>query len=367
MNQDIKLESIIDDEHDFWAARSTYCLEPPLDLPTSGGFMGSAMLFRSCDLMKSFLDDVLKYEHPLKNQFDFEQRIFKIVLNENPKYMNRFNRLPEKTLHSVWINNNHRVVLDVKSDFVSPWNTNDNIYKDGDFILHLAGNDYSERFRLMQMFDGRVDRQINKYPKIEIANKFQFGDALNKLNLMGNGAEIGVLKGEFSKELLSRWKGNLYMIDTWRHMDDYIDGNSRDDSYHIECLNTAIANTRPYHERAHIIRMSSEEASKIFPDGFFDYIYIDANHDYEFVKNDLKYWYPKLRVGGLFSGDDYIPEEGNKDIWMTDMATGEILEYAGKFGVKMAVDEFASERGYTVNYTTDQPYWRQWYFIKTKD
>jgi hypothetical protein len=66
-----------------------------------------------------------------------------------------------------------------------------------------------------------------------------------------------------------------------------------------------------------IIRKTSEEAARVIPDGSLDMVYIDAIHLYDYVKQDIELWLPKLREGGIISGDDY-----NWD------------------GVKRAVDEF---------------------------
>jgi predicted O-methyltransferase YrrM len=65
---------------------------------------------------------------------------------------------------------------------------------------------------------------------------------------------------------------------------------------------------------------TSEEASKLFDDKSFDFIFIDAEHLYEFVKQDLNNWYPKLKDGGIFAGHDY------------------------REGVKKAVDEYFQSR-----------------------
>ncbi len=51
--------------------------------------------------------------------------------------------------------------------------------------------------------------------------------------------------------------------------------------------------------------MFSHEAAQHVPDGTLDFIFIDANHDYEYVKQDLEVWAPKVRPGGIFSGHDY--------------------------------------------------------------
>lgn len=76
------------------------------------------------------------------------------------------------------------------------------------------------------------------------------------------------------------------------------------------------------------------EAVKRFPDEYFDLIYIDADHSYEGVKKDMEDWWPKLKKGGFFTGDDY---------------TNKRAKYTGVvFGVVEAVNEFAKKRGLTV-------------------
>jgi predicted O-methyltransferase YrrM len=67
----------------------------------------------------------------------------------------------------------------------------------------------------------------------------------------------------------------------------------------------------------------------LFSDEYFDFIYIDGNHSYDAVKDDLTKWYPKLKKGGLIAGDDY-----------SKLAEEKLFNY--NFGVKRAVDEFAT-------------------------
>lgn len=63
-----------------------------------------------------------------------------------------------------------------------------------------------------------------------------------------------------------------------------------------------------------------ERAAKLFADHSLDFVFIDANHEYDSVVHDLATWAPKVKPGGLFAGHDY---QGH-----------------GWDGVKMAVDEF---------------------------
>jgi hypothetical protein len=85
------------------------------------------------------------------------------------------------------------------------------------------------------------------------------------------------------------------------------------------------------------IRLDSIKAAQIFQDKYFDFIYIDASHDYKSVKLNIETYWPKLDTGRYMSGHDYI--NGYKNI------PAEKLRIKGdpvrcEFGVKQAVDEF---------------------------
>ena len=59
-----------------------------------------------------------------------------------------------------------------------------------------------------------------------------------------------------------------------------------------------------------VMKMTTDFAVKEFPDHFFDYIFIDADHQYSAIKQDIKNWTPKVKVGGTISGHDYGTHEG---------------------------------------------------------
>lgn len=56
---------------------------------------------------------------------------------------------------------------------------------------------------------------------------------------------------------------------------------------------------------ATFLRMTSEKATKQFSNGYFDFIFIDGDHSYESVKQDIEMWLPKLKEDGVLAGDDY--------------------------------------------------------------
>lgn len=186
---------------------------------------------------------------------------------------------------------------------------------------------------------------------MEQSSSFRGNVIPNLISKDGVGVEVGVYQGHFSEHLLKSWGGVLYMVDPWRPLDNYIDESNAKDRY--ENINKTIQNIDGYDDRGLMMRMTSYQASKMFPDNSLDFVYIDANHSYESVKEDLKVWYPKVSKGGYLFGDDYLGYDREwwyKDQnWTDDRAKDKEIKENGKslghFGVNSAVDEFVLDKG----------------------
>lgn len=59
------------------------------------------------------------------------------------------------------------------------------------------------------------------------------------------------------------------------------------------------------HGRLHLWRKTSREAAGLVPDASQDFVFIDADHRYEAVLEDIALWRPKVKPGGLLCGHDY--------------------------------------------------------------
>lgn len=195
-------------------------------------------------------------------------------------------------------------------------------------------------------------------------NRKYLSNILNQHDLNTFGVEIGVKQGVFSKHLLSTVNfKKLYLVDPWTDQDRGTYDETHHD--HREDLLACLDNVKPFKGRCEIVKEFSHNAYSLFEDGYFDFIYIDGNHSYEAVLDDLNKWYPKLKVGGLIAGDDYTikPEE---------------LSFNYMFGVKRAVDEFAlqNKRNVSIDLVGEWYYKtvmherellypsRNWYWIK---
>ena len=55
----------------------------------------------------------------------------------------------------------------------------------------------------------------------------------------------------------------------------------------------------------HVLKATTNQASEVYPDSFFDVVFIDADHSYQACSWDIKYWSPLVKPGGLICGHDY--------------------------------------------------------------
>lgn len=174
---------------------------------------------------------------------------------------------------------------------------------------------------------------------------------LNSLGLVGEGAEIGVFRGDFSAHILTHWKGRrLYSIDPWTYQGNHLDKSDVAQAKHDENRKICKERLKVFKKRSMIVPEFSTRAADAFAKHEFaelDFVYIDAAHDYRSVWADLTAWWPRIKVGGIIAGHDYKNSCVRKNL----------------VEVKRAVDDFFRVEGISVNTTTDDNL-PTWYVVK---
>ena len=146
--------------------------------------------------------------------------------------------------------------------------------------------------------------------------------------------EVGVFQGQNFCRMIEHSPKLAVAVDAW--IDDGV--VARNDAAFLQTrLDEQHNNVKLLAEKfpfIKVVRKYSEEAAKDFPDEYFDFVYIDADHSYEGCKTDLEVWYPKVKKGKIFAGDDYSHYHAP----MTGV----------KFEVIKAVNEFAEKNNLIV-------------------
>ena len=200
-------------------------------------------------------------------------------------------------------------------------------------------------------------------PLTELTDRKLVGKWLTKRGIAGEGVEIGCQIGENAERILNLWHGSkLHLVDSWAKWPDalYQDGTNAID------FDKAYQETKDrmaqFHDRAAIWKMSSQTAARMFKGQgkLFDFIYIDANHSYEFMTADLKAWWPLAREGALFGGHDYLTLY--RDCWICEVeqAVNEFFSV----GEQSDPDIFTNPNRRTVHVTQEEGGWPSWWVIK---
>lgn len=127
--------------------------------------------------------------------------------------------------------------------------------------------------------------------------------------------EVGAYLGKSTSFLLveainSGKRLNIFVVDTWKgnlsepdHMQEMAQLGG--DSYNQFIKNMTDGGVI---EAFTPMRMESVVAAQQFANQTVDFVFIDADHRYEFVKADIEAWSPKVKNGGVIAGHDYEPQ-----------------------------------------------------------
>jgi hypothetical protein len=157
--------------------------------------------------------------------------------------------------------------------------------------------DYLERnYKIQEGPDGVLEvANVGRDPHLaELFHKLDF-----KL-----GAEIGVESGVYSEALLkANPQATVYSIDPWAPYRGYKDFTKETT---FSKLQAAARDRLGQYPNSKVLQKFSADALHDFEDGSLDFVYIDANHQFEHVLFDVSEWTKKVRPGGIVAGHDYV-------------------------------------------------------------
>ena len=135
----------------------------------------------------------------------------------------------------------------------------------------------------------------------------ELNDYIKQLGDNVVGCEIGVCHAENFCHMLEMCDNiqKLIGIDPYTEYDDYggpVSQGMTDNFKEVTFQNLELIGAG---DRAEIRIMTSDEAASTIENGYLDFVFIDGNHSQEYVRNDLRNYYDKVKVGGIFAGHDY--------------------------------------------------------------
>lgn len=283
------------------------------------GICSGAILVRSSDFVKFLFSSLFKYEDLRCNAPGEQDALIRYFRDNFLKCAQKIKFVNPSIFHlTTW----------------GDTDLNNYYWKNPDivpFIFHsLGGTIFSKQ-------------QILNFPTIA-GDRNSFKNFFNKPVV---GAEIGTYIGEYAAHCLSQIDGALFLIDDWKQSVNRKDITNREQftrNREFDFVSTLFKD-KP---NIKIIRKSSIDAAKGFSDNTFDYVYIDAYHQYDAVRNDLQAWWPKVKKGGLLCGHDYINNE--------DATT--LIE------TKSAVDDFVYENFPLKGFVSSELSFKSWYIYK---
>jgi len=155
--------------------------------------------------------------------------------------------------------------------------------------------------------------------------------------------EIGTYKGNFAETLsLLIPDIDLTVVDAWKVYRDYKDYGVND----LETVAYELTKERAEKFGFKIIKGWSNEVVNDFEDESLDFVFIDGNHDFEHVVEDVAKWSRKVKKGGIVSGHDF-----NRN-------------HAKHFGVKEAIPAWCEAEQISPLFIVRKDQCASWFYIK---
>lgn len=164
----------------------------------------------------------------------------------------------------------------------------------------------------MDHFYKRIVPNWMDYEPIYTRMVNEFGDGSHFVEV---GSHMGRSAAYMAVEIINSGKNIKFdCIDSFTFYDGY---EKNPDIFH--------KNLEPVSGHYNLIVDSSPGAADRYSDESLDFVWIDAAHKYEDVYEDIKTWYPKVKIGGYICGHDWPGDPDDISRAVSDNNLGVVL------------------------------------------
>ena len=176
------------------------------------------------------------------------------------------------------------------------------------------------------------------------------------------GVEVGVNNGRYSKWIMIKAKPDkLYLVDPYKEYASYVESHYNGQDVFDQYYENAKTRLKQWTDQARteFIRKESMSAVEDFVDNSLDFVFIDGNHTFEYVVNDIAEWEKKIKPGGIISGHDYWRSfDSRKPLYVKTLTPKDKLKL---IQVKDAVDGWTRANQIKPWFVTKD---RCWFYVK---
>ena len=164
-----------------------------------------------------------------------------------------------------------------------------------------------------------------KFEDLDLSDRYNLIKSLPKHYM--NGVEIGVWEGWYTQHLIAGTNMHIFGIDPFCETDSYDspcvwdiekhkadfdpfkflpsgDGYAYPETRYMTTVRSLNQMCQRYN-RFTILRAYSYDAKYFFIGSPLDFVYIDGEHTYKAVLQDMNDYWDKIKVGGIMAGHDY--------------------------------------------------------------
>lgn len=224
-----------------------------------------------------------------------------------------------RLLHSPWDlkneNGNYENILDIGDDKIYP-----------QYII-----DNKESLIQKGFVHPRKNNRDDLIPLMYTNYWFNYGDfykwIVKEFPDYKRFVEVGCWKGHsisYLADLLKKKEVEIYGIDLFDDV-PFITGREIEIKF-IRDIYDMVLEEKGIKDKIKTIKADSSKGTELFDHESLDFVFIDANHDYNYVKKDIQAWLPKIKNSGIIAGHDwpYVERAVNETIKNVNIYGGNV-------------------------------------------